>query len=162
MMIIAFLGFLLVAASAAFAALLIAYNTSGGPEYTVSMFDNNVVTLNVLAIFVTGLAIALIFCLGVAMAAIGIHSSRQHAHHTTDEELSARAARHAEAGEWQADPTLWQRRQAATTQPPDTPGTQPSDARGTQPSGTQGTQPSGTQGTQPPDAPPPQRSSGQT
>ncbi|MYV97389.1 hypothetical protein [Streptomyces sp. SID3343] len=61
------LGLLLAACAAAFAALLIAYNTSGGPEYTVTMFDNDMVTLNSLAIFCAGLALGLIFSLGMLM-----------------------------------------------------------------------------------------------
>jgi hypothetical protein len=61
------LGLLLAACSAAFAALLIAYNTSGGPEYTVTMFGTDVVTLNSLAIFCAGLALALLFSLGLLM-----------------------------------------------------------------------------------------------
>jgi hypothetical protein len=59
------LGLLLAACSAAFAALLIAYNTSGGPEYTVTMFGTDMVTLNVLSIFCAGLALGLLFSLGL-------------------------------------------------------------------------------------------------
>jgi uncharacterized membrane protein YciS (DUF1049 family) len=61
------LGFLLVVASGAFAGLLIAYNTSGGPDYTVTLFDNDIATLNTLEVFIAGLAIALVFCLGLWM-----------------------------------------------------------------------------------------------
>ncbi|WP_406294557.1 hypothetical protein OG948_06565 [Embleya sp. NBC_00888] len=61
------LGLLLAACAGAFAALLIAYNTSGGPEYTVSIFDTDMVTLNSLAIFCAGLALSLIFCVGLLM-----------------------------------------------------------------------------------------------
>ncbi|MGI5401118.1 hypothetical protein ACQEVG_16975 [Streptomyces sp. CA-135486] len=65
------LGLLLLLATGAFAGLLIAYNTSGGPEYTVTMFDNDVATMNSLSIFLAGLALALLFCLGVAMIMAG-------------------------------------------------------------------------------------------
>lgn len=98
------LGLLLAAASAAFVGLLIAYNTSGGPEYTVTIFDRDLVTLDMLAIFATGLALALIFCLGLAMAAAGPRRRARHNRRETDAELSARASRHASGGEWQADP----------------------------------------------------------
>lgn len=65
------LGLLLMGATAAFTALLIAYNTSGGPEYPVSMFGNDIATMNSLAIFCAGLALALIFMLGLAMTETG-------------------------------------------------------------------------------------------
>jgi hypothetical protein len=61
------LGLLLAACAGAFAALLIAYNTSGGPEYTVSIFGTDMVTLDSLAIFCSGLALGLIFSLGLAL-----------------------------------------------------------------------------------------------
>lgn len=72
------LGLLLAAVVAAFTALLIAYNTGGGPEYTVTMFDQDVVTLNSLAIFCAGLALALLFCLGLAMMAMSRRRARRH------------------------------------------------------------------------------------
>ncbi|MFF7249195.1 hypothetical protein ACFZBU_35415 [Embleya sp. NPDC008237] len=61
------LGLLLAACAGAFAALLIAYNTSGGPEYTVTIFGTDMVTLNSLAIFCSGLALGLIFSLGLLL-----------------------------------------------------------------------------------------------
>jgi len=70
------LGLLLLAATGAFTGLLIAYNNSGGPQYTVTMFDNNVATMNSLSIFLAGIALALLFCLGVAMIMGG--SARRH------------------------------------------------------------------------------------
>ena len=60
------IGLLLLAATAAFTGLAIAGNLSGGPHYTVSMLDQNIATMNALAIFCAGLALALIFTLGVA------------------------------------------------------------------------------------------------
>ncbi|WP_247196764.1 hypothetical protein [Streptomyces sp. GESEQ-35] len=66
-----FIGLLLLAASGTFTGLAIAGNLSGGPEYTVSVLGNDIVTLNTLAIFCSGLALALIFSLGLAMAMRG-------------------------------------------------------------------------------------------
>ncbi|MGW9513415.1 hypothetical protein ACWGVU_42315, partial [Embleya sp. NPDC055610] len=61
MSVVIIIGLFIAAASVAFAALLVAYNTSGGPEYTVSMFDTDMVTLDTLAAFLAGLALALLF-----------------------------------------------------------------------------------------------------
>lgn len=66
-----FLGLLLLAATGAFTGLLIADNLSGGPEYSVSVFDQGIATMNTLAVFCAGLALALLFCLGLAMAKRG-------------------------------------------------------------------------------------------
>jgi hypothetical protein len=63
-----FLGMLLLAATAAFTGLVIADNLGGGPHYTVSMLGQNIATMNALAIFCAGLALALIFALGLATA----------------------------------------------------------------------------------------------
>ncbi|MEV5437491.1 hypothetical protein AB0K80_15975 [Streptomyces sp. NPDC052682] len=73
------LGLLLVAGSAAFTVLLIAGNLSGGPEYTVSVLGNDLVTLNTLAVFCSGLALALVFCLGLAMMTTAA-ARRRHRH----------------------------------------------------------------------------------
>ncbi len=62
------LGILLLGATGAFTGLLIAYNLSGGPDYTVTMFGNDLVTMNTLAVFLSGIALALIFCAGCALA----------------------------------------------------------------------------------------------
>lgn len=62
------IGLLLLAATGAFTGLVIAYNLSGGPEYTVSVFGQDIATMNTLAIFCSGLALALIFCGGLAVA----------------------------------------------------------------------------------------------
>ncbi|MFI1566581.1 hypothetical protein ACH4ZX_26595 [Streptomyces sp. NPDC020490] len=62
------IGLLLVAATAAFTALLITGNLSGGPEYQVSVLGQHVATMNTLAIFCSGLVLALLFGLGVAAA----------------------------------------------------------------------------------------------
>ncbi|WP_324787263.1 hypothetical protein [Streptomyces sp. H51] len=67
------IGLLLAAATAAFTALLITGNLSGGPEYQVSVLGNHIATMNTLAIFCSGLALALLFCLGVAAATYHRH-----------------------------------------------------------------------------------------
>ncbi len=59
------LGLLLMAGSAAFVGLAIADNRGGGPEYTVHMFGHTLATMNSLAIFCSGVALALIFTLGL-------------------------------------------------------------------------------------------------
>ncbi|MFG3227202.1 hypothetical protein ACGF07_20760 [Kitasatospora sp. NPDC048194] len=61
------LGLLLMAASGAFIGLLIADNLSGGPEYQVTILGNDLVKLDSLGIFLSGVALALLFCLGLAL-----------------------------------------------------------------------------------------------
>ncbi|MFF4961452.1 hypothetical protein [Streptomyces sp. NPDC001222] len=73
-----FLGLLLLAATAAFTALAIAGNLTGGPDYTVSVLDHHIATINTLAVFASGLALALLFCLGLATAV----SAATHRHGT--------------------------------------------------------------------------------
>ncbi|MGV4981118.1 hypothetical protein [Streptomyces sp. NRAIS3] len=74
-----FLGLLLLAGTGAFTALAIIGNLSGGPEYTVSVLDHHIATMNGLALFSSGLALALIFCLGLAMTATSTtHRHRRH------------------------------------------------------------------------------------
>jgi hypothetical protein len=63
-----FLGLLLLAATGAFTGLVIADNLSGGPEYSVSVLGQYIATMNTLSVFSAGLALALIFCLGLAIA----------------------------------------------------------------------------------------------
>ncbi|MFB7908306.1 hypothetical protein ACFC1T_17900 [Kitasatospora sp. NPDC056076] len=62
------LGLLLAAAAGAFSGLLIADNLGGGPDYQVTVVGQQLTTLNSLEIFLSGLALALIFCLGLALA----------------------------------------------------------------------------------------------
>ncbi|MFF4353157.1 hypothetical protein [Streptomyces sp. NPDC001530] len=71
------IGLLLLAATGAFTALAIADNLSGGPEYTVSVLDHDIATMNALAVFSSGLALALLFCLGLVAAVNGA----THRHH---------------------------------------------------------------------------------
>ena len=61
------LGLLLVLLSGGAVALLAADNRSGGPDYTVSFLNNDIATLNGLQIFFAGIALALLFCLGLWM-----------------------------------------------------------------------------------------------
>ncbi|MFJ3791586.1 hypothetical protein [Kitasatospora sp. NPDC090091] len=61
------LGLLLMATTGAFAGLLIADNLDGGPDYTATVLGNDVATLSSLGIFLAGIALALLFCLGLAM-----------------------------------------------------------------------------------------------
>ncbi|MFF4382689.1 hypothetical protein [Kitasatospora sp. NPDC001547] len=71
------LGLLLMAASGAFVGLLIADNLSGGPDYQVTILGNDLVTLNSLSIFLAGVALALIFCLGLAMMRLARRTPRR-------------------------------------------------------------------------------------
>lgn len=65
------LGLLLLAATGAFTGLVIADNLSGGPDYQVTVLGNTIATMSSLEIFLSGLALALIFCLGLAMTGTG-------------------------------------------------------------------------------------------
>ncbi|MFR9796896.1 hypothetical protein ACL02U_13460 [Streptomyces sp. MS06] len=72
------LGLLLLAGTAGFTALAIVGNLSGGPEYTVSVLGSDIATMNGLALFSSGLALALIFCLGLALVTAGtVHHRRR-------------------------------------------------------------------------------------
>jgi hypothetical protein len=74
------LGLLLLAATVAFTALAIAGNLAGGPHYTVSVLDHPIATMNALAIFASGLALALLFALGLATAVSAVVHHRHRAH----------------------------------------------------------------------------------
>jgi ABC-type nickel/cobalt efflux system permease component RcnA len=63
------LGLLLVVVSAAGTALVISYNSSGGPEQTIVLFGRDWVSVTPLQAFIAGLVAALVFCLGVWMIA---------------------------------------------------------------------------------------------
>lgn len=71
------LGLMLLAATGAFAGLLIAYNPAG-PDHTVVMFGNTLGTLTSLQVFLAGIALALVFCLGLFMAVRGSTRMRRH------------------------------------------------------------------------------------
>ena len=70
------LGLALLAATGAFVGLLIAYNPSG-PDYTVMMFGNSLGTLTSLQIFLAGIALTLVFCLGLWMTVLGAARMRR-------------------------------------------------------------------------------------
>ncbi|MFD8309450.1 hypothetical protein ACFV29_45185 [Streptomyces sp. NPDC059690] len=72
-----FIGLLLLGATGAFTALVIAGNLSGGPEYTVSVLGHHIATMNTLAVFCSGLALALLFCLALAMTTGATHRRRR-------------------------------------------------------------------------------------
>ncbi|MFF4507984.1 hypothetical protein [Streptomyces sp. NPDC001401] len=79
-----FIGLLLLGATGAFTALAIAGNLSGGPEYTVSVLGHQIATMNTLAVFSSGLALALIFCLALATAVNGATHRRHRRLRTYD------------------------------------------------------------------------------
>ncbi|MFC5909927.1 hypothetical protein [Streptacidiphilus monticola] len=85
------LGLLLAGGSAAFAGLLIAENIGGGPSYTVTMFGQDLGTVNTLGAFLAGLALALVFCLALAMIPASARRSWRRSH-------ELRMARKANAG----------------------------------------------------------------
>jgi hypothetical protein len=72
-----FIGLLLLGATGAFTALAIAGNLSGGPEYTVTVLGHEIATMNTLAVFSSGLALALLFCLALAMMVTGATHRRR-------------------------------------------------------------------------------------
>lgn len=59
------LGLLLILVSGAAAVLLVAYNTAGGPEQMIVLFGRDLVSVNPLQAFLAGIAVALVFCLGL-------------------------------------------------------------------------------------------------
>lgn len=59
------IGLLLLAAAAAFAIILIVSNLTGGPDYSVSLFGGHPFTVSTLGAFCGGIALALIFGLGL-------------------------------------------------------------------------------------------------
>ncbi|MGW0765821.1 hypothetical protein [Streptomyces sp. NPDC002676] len=78
-----FLGLLLLVATGAFTVLAIVGNLSGGPDYAVSVLGHHIATLSPLGVFCSGLALALIFCLGLVVMAAGTgHHHGSHARRT--------------------------------------------------------------------------------
>ncbi|MER7716952.1 hypothetical protein ABTX99_08355 [Streptomyces flaveolus] len=71
------LGLLLMAGAAAFAGLLIAYNLSGGPDYTVTLLGSQPFTVSTLGAFLGGIALTLIFGLGMWMLLGGTMLARR-------------------------------------------------------------------------------------
>jgi len=70
------LGLLLVLLSGGAVALLTVYNRSGGPDYSLTMFGNDVGVVNGLQIFYAGIVLALLFCLGLWLMAMSARRSR--------------------------------------------------------------------------------------
>lgn len=87
------LGLLLLAATGAFTGLLIAYNTGGGPDYTVTMFGNTLGTLNSLAVFCAGIVLSLIFCFGLFLMFGGAAMARRRRIARRADRRDAKAAR---------------------------------------------------------------------
>lgn len=71
------LGLLLLACTAAFVGLVIADNLGGGADHNVTVLGNHIATMNGLAIFCAGLALALIFGLGLMLAMGGLAMRRR-------------------------------------------------------------------------------------
>ncbi|MBV9024745.1 MAG: hypothetical protein JO362_13380 [Streptomycetaceae bacterium] len=65
------LGFILLAGAAAFTGLLIADNLGGSPSYTPSILGHHVATVSTLGAFLAGIALTLLFYLGLAMVKKG-------------------------------------------------------------------------------------------
>ncbi|MFI8090763.1 hypothetical protein ACIF9R_20990 [Streptomyces sp. NPDC086080] len=76
-------GLLLLAAAGAFTGLLLADNLSGGPEFTVSVLGQDIATMNTLAVFCSGLALALLFCAGLGAVVGGARHRRRSRVHTS-------------------------------------------------------------------------------
>lgn len=88
------LGLLLLMATGAFTLLLISENRTGTPDYTVTLFDQDIGTMNSVQVFLAGIALALVFAFSVWMTTVG----GVHARHRMAELRDARAqARHASA-----------------------------------------------------------------
>ena len=71
------LGLLIVAAAVAFATVVTADNLGGGPHYSVSLFDHHLATVSTLGAFLAGIALALVFCLGLLMTTAGARRERR-------------------------------------------------------------------------------------
>ncbi|KOV52063.1 hypothetical protein ADL00_38430 [Streptomyces sp. AS58] len=89
------LALLLVLATGAFAAVAVVENFSGGPEYAVEIFGNQIATLTAPGLFLSGVALTLIFCLGLAVLAAGLKRRRR----THETPVSAPATRVTGEGE---------------------------------------------------------------
>ncbi|OAH09865.1 hypothetical protein [Streptomyces jeddahensis] len=71
------LGLLLVLATSAFTAVAVVDNFSGTPDYPVEIAGNQIATLNASGLFLSGVVLALIFCLGLALLSAGVKSERR-------------------------------------------------------------------------------------
>ncbi len=86
------LGLLLMAGAAAFAGLLIAYNLSGGPDYTVTLLGSQPFTISTLGAFLGGIALTLIFGLGMWMLLAGTVLARHRGKKRRHERETAKRA----------------------------------------------------------------------
>lgn len=96
------LGLLLVLLSAAAVVLLAFYNRSGGPDHMVTLFDRELVAIDGWQIFLAGVTLALLFCLGLwMMSAAGRRSRaiRAEIRAARDEARTAEAERDRLAGQ---------------------------------------------------------------
>ncbi|MCU7821263.1 hypothetical protein [Kitasatospora sp. DSM 101779] len=80
------LGLLLLAATGAFTGLLIAENPDG-PTTTVTMFGNDLATMNSLAVFLAGIALTLVLVFGCLLVLAG---SRRHRRRSAELRTSRR------------------------------------------------------------------------
>ena len=87
------IGLLLLAATGAFTALAIADNLSGGPAYTVSVLGHDIATMNTLAVFSSGLALALIFCFCLGLAILAGGAGHRHNVHRRPRRFDNRRSR---------------------------------------------------------------------
>ncbi|MET7405915.1 hypothetical protein [Streptomyces parvulus] len=86
------LGLLLMAGAAAFAGLLIAYNLSGGPDYTVTLLGSEPFTVSTLGAFLGGIALTLIFGVGMWMLLAGTVLARRRSRRRRTDRMAARQA----------------------------------------------------------------------
>ncbi|MFE0730124.1 hypothetical protein ACFW2X_18095 [Streptomyces antibioticus] len=66
-----------VPAAGAFAAVAAGESFSGGPAYAVGIYGNEIATLTVPGLFLSGVALARMFCIGRAMLAAGLKRRRR-------------------------------------------------------------------------------------
>ncbi|TDU02817.1 hypothetical protein EDD99_1226 [Streptomyces sp. 846.5] len=71
------LGLLLMGGTIAFATVLIADNLDGGPQYSATLFDHHLATVNTLGAFLAGMALTLVFCAALVMATAGARRERR-------------------------------------------------------------------------------------
>ena len=71
------LGLLLMGGTIAFATVLIADNLDGGPQYSATLFDHHLATVNTLGAFLAGIALALVFSIALVMATAGARRERR-------------------------------------------------------------------------------------
>ena len=92
------LGLLIVAAAVAFAIVVTADNLGGGPHYSVSLFDHHLATVNTLGAFLAGIALTLLFCLGLLMMTAGARRERRRSSELRAARRERKAAAKAGAG----------------------------------------------------------------